>query len=170
LRKLREFLKSGKLGLAIKIVSENRKARHDYHIITTYEAGIVLIGSEVKSIRAGQVQLKDSYVSFQRDEAFLQNAHISVYSQSSYNNHEPERLRKLLLNREELKKIFAAIREKGQTCVPLKLYLKDGKVKVEIALVKGKNKGDKREDIKKRDASREIQRQERGRSRRGQDS
>jgi SsrA-binding protein len=156
--------------MGIKIVSENRKARHDYHILSTYEAGIVLRGSEVKSIRAGQLQLKDSYVAFQGDEAFLQNAHIGVYTQSSYNNHEPERLRKLLLNREELKRIFASIREKGQSCVPLKVYLKDGKVKVEIALAKGKKKGDKREDLKKRDANREIQKTVRSRSRTGRDS
>lgn len=155
--------------MGIKLVTENRKARHDYHILKTYEAGIVLKGSEVKSIRAGQVQLKDSYVAFQGTEAFLQNAHIGVYTQSSYNNHEPERFRKLLLHAEELKKIFASIREKGLSCVPLKVYLKEGKVKIEIALVKGKKKGDKREDIKKRDVSREIQRQGRGRSRTGQD-
>jgi SsrA-binding protein len=144
--------------MSILIITENRKARHDYHIIEVYEAGLVLTGSEVKSIRDKQVQLKDSYVSFIKDEAFLQNAHIAEYKASSYNNHAPERLRKLLLNRNELNKIFGAIREKGLTCVPLKLYFKKGKVKVEIALAKGKNVIDKRQTIKKRDASLEMKR------------
>jgi len=143
----------------IKIVAENRKARFDYILLDKYEAGLVLTGSEVKSLRAGQCQLKDSYIAFQGDEAFLQKAHISIYTASSYNNHEPERLRKLLLNRPELNKIFAAIQEKGLTCVPLKIYFKKGIAKVEIALAKGKSKGDKRESSKTRDANREIDRQ-----------
>lgn len=143
--------------MGIKIVTENKKARFDYHILESFEAGMVLKGSEVKSIRDGQINLKDSYVVFMGNEAFLQNAHIAVYKASSYNNHEPERLRKLLMHREQLNRISAAIREKGQTCVPLKVYFKEGRVKVEIALAKGKKKGDKREDIKKRDVNREVQ-------------
>ncbi|PIS11563.1 MAG: SsrA-binding protein [Bdellovibrio sp. CG10_big_fil_rev_8_21_14_0_10_47_8] len=140
----------------MKLISENKKARFDYFIVDTYEAGIELRGSEVKSLRDHQVQLKDSYISFVGSEAFLQNAHIAEYKNSSYNNHAPERLRKLLLHRGELEDIFAALREKGLTCVPLKMYFKEGRVKVEIALVKGKKQHDKREAIKKRDVSNEL--------------
>lgn len=142
--------------MGIQIISENKKARFDYHIVETFEAGLVLTGSEVKSLRANQVQLKDSYVSFIGSEAFLQNAHIAEYKNSSYNNHTPERLRKLLLNRRELEEIYGALREKGLTCVPLKIYFKAGRAKVEIALVKGKKLHDKREAIKKRDVSMEM--------------
>ena len=142
----------------IKIIAENRKAWFDYTIIETYEAGLVLTGSEVKSLRAAQCNLKDAYVAFRGHEAYLQNAHINPYTASSYNNHEPERLRKLLLNHSELKKIQAATTEKGLSCIPLKLYFKKGKAKVEIALAKGKRKGDKRDAIKTRDTNREIQR------------
>jgi SsrA-binding protein len=144
--------------MGIKIVTENKKARFDYHILETFEAGMALTGSEVKSLRAGQANLKDSYVAFRGSEAYLQSAHISIYTASSYNNHEPERLRKLLLNKSELKAIDAAIQEKGLTCVPLKIYFKDGKAKLEIALAKGKLKGDKRETAKKREADRDVQR------------
>lgn len=142
--------------MSILIISENRKARHDYTIVETFEAGLVLTGSEVKSLRDKQVQLKDSYVSFIRDEAFLQNAHIAEYKASSYNNHAPERLRKLLMHRNELEKIFGALREKGLTCVPLKIYFKNGRAKIELALVKGKKAVDKREAIKKRDVAMEL--------------
>lgn len=142
--------------MAIKVIAENKKAHFDYFIIESFEAGIVLTGSEVKSIRERQVQLKDSYISFQGSEAFLQNAHVSEYKNSSYNNHHPERLRKLLLNRKELNEIYDALREKGQTCVALKMYFKDGRVKVEIALVKGKKQHDKRDSIKKRDVAMEM--------------
>lgn len=142
--------------MGISIISDNKKARFDYHIEEVFEAGIVLTGSEVKSARAGQVQLKDSYVSFIGDEAFLQNAHIAEYKNSSYNNHTPERLRKLLLHRHQLEKIFGALREKGLTCVPLKMYFKEGRVKIEVALVKGKKLHDKREAIKKRDVSNQL--------------
>lgn len=138
------------------LIQDNRKAKFDYEIMETYEAGLVLTGSEVKSLREKNVQLKDSYISFKGNEAFLQNAHISVYKSSSYNNHEPERLRKLLLNRKELQKIFGLIREKGYTCVPLKIYFKDNLVKLEIALVRGKKKHDKREAIKKRDVASQL--------------
>lgn len=144
--------------MSILIIQENRSARHDYHIIETFEAGLVLTGSEVKSIRARTIQLKDSYISFKAHEAFLQNAHISEYKSSSYNNHHPERLRKLLLNQAELEQINSALREKGLTCVPLKIYFKKGRVKVEIALVKGKKSHDKREAIKKRDVDNQLRR------------
>jgi SsrA-binding protein len=140
----------------IKLITENKKARFDYAIGDVYEAGIELRGSEVKSVRAGEVNLKDSYIVIKNGEAFLQNAHISFYKASSYNNHEPERLRKLLLNSSELAKIERAITEKGLTCVPLKMYFKGGWAKVEIALAKGKNSGDKRESTKSRDIDREL--------------
>lgn len=141
----------------MKIVAENRKARFDFHIEETYEAGIELKGSEVKSLRSGDVNLKDSYISFKNGEAYLQNAHISVYKSSSYLNHEPERLRRLLLGRNELNKIERAIQEKGFTCVPLKIYFKGGWAKLEIALAKGKKAVDKRAAIKDRDVNRELQ-------------
>lgn len=145
--------------MGIKLITENRKARFDFQILEDFEAGLVLKGSELKSLREGQCQLKDSYISFQGDEAFLQNAHISVYKASSYNNHEPERLRKLLLNRVELDRIYAKMREKGLSCVPLKMYFKKGRVKLLIALAKGKNKGDKRDTIKNRDADKKLRQQ-----------
>ncbi len=144
--------------MSIKIITENKKAWHDYHIIDTYEAGLVLVGSELKSLRKGQCNLKDSYISFVGDELFLQKAHISVYQASSYNNHAPERLRKLLLNRQEINRIYSAVSEKGMSCVPLKLYFSKGRVKAQIAIVKGKNSGDKRDSIKKRESDRELQR------------
>ncbi len=112
--------------MGIKIVSENKKARFDYHILDTYEAGLVLTGSEIKSIRSGGGSLKDSYIAFVGDEAYVQKMNIAIYQASSYNNHEPERRRKLLLNRQELERLDSSMREKGLTCVPLKLYLKDG--------------------------------------------
>lgn len=143
--------------MGILIIQENRKARFDYEIVETLEAGLVLQGSEVKSLRDHQVQLKDSYVSFRGAEAFLQNAHIAVYKASSYNNHEPERLRKLLLHRNQLDRMFALMREKGLTCVPLKIYFKDGRVKVELALVKGRKAHDKREAVKTRDVKAQLQ-------------
>jgi SsrA-binding protein len=144
--------------MSILIIQDNRSVRHDYHIVETFEAGLVLTGSEVKAIRERTIQLKDSYVSFKGNEAFLQNAHISEYKASSYNNHHPERLRKLLLNRNELDQIFAALREKGLTCVPTKIYFKKGRVKVEVALVKGKKIHDKREALKKRDVDNQLRR------------
>lgn len=144
--------------MSILIIQENRSARHEFHVIETFEAGLVLTGSEVKSIRAKQVQLKDSYIAFKGNEAFLQNAHISEYKASSYNNHHPERLRKILLNRNELDRIYGSLREQGLTCVPLKIYFKKGRVKLELALVKGKKLHDKREAIKKRDVDSQLRR------------
>lgn len=143
--------------MSIWIVQENKKARFDYEILETFEAGLSLTGSEVKALREKNLQLKDSYVSFRGSEAYLQNAHISEYKSSSYNNHEPERLRKLLLHRHELDEIFGALREKGLTCVPLKVYFKKGRAKVELALVKGKKTHDKRQAIKTRDEKARLQ-------------
>lgn len=144
--------------MSIKIINENKKARFDFEIIETFEAGLVLMGSEVKSLRTNGCTLKDAYVAFRGHEAFLQNAHIPVYMASSYNNHEPERIRKLLLNANELEQIHAALTEKGLTCVPLKMYFKRGMAKIELGIARGKKKGDKRESIKSREADREIQR------------
>jgi len=140
----------------ILLIHENKKARFDYSILEKFEAGLVLTGSEVKSLRNKDVQLKDSYIIFKDLEAYLQSAHIAVYKAGSYNNHEPERLRKLLLNRKELNEIYAALREKGLSCVPLKIYFKDGRAKLEIALVKGKKAHDKREAIKEKESRREL--------------
>ena len=145
----------------IKIVTENRKARFDYSIIEKYEAGMALMGSEVKSLRAGQAQLKDSYVVFIGTEMYLQNAHISEYRPSSYNNHPPERRRKLLMKRHEMDKLAAMIHEKGLTIVPLKIYFSKGIAKIEIAVVKGKKRHDKRDSIKERDVKRELGRAQR---------
>ena len=139
------------------IISENRKVRHDYEILEVFEAGLVLKGSEVKSLRLKQVTLKDSYVSFQGNEAFIQKMHINEYKQSGTHNHHPERIRKLLLHKNELHKLESQINEKGLTCVPLKIYFKNGVAKVELALVKGKKLHDKRESIKQRDAQRSLQ-------------
>jgi SsrA-binding protein len=144
--------------MSIKIIAENRKARFNFIIGETFEAGIALTGSEVKSLRAQSCQLQDAYVGFQGAIPVLFRAHISLYKASSYNNHEAERIRKLLLNKREITKIQVAIEEKGMSCVPLKLYFSKGFVKVEIALAKGKNKGDKRDTVKTRDANREISR------------
>ena len=143
----------------MKIISDNRKARHNYELLDKFEAGLVLRGSEVKSLRAGHINLKDSFIAFRKGEAFLQNAHISPYEASSYNNHEPERLRKLLLNRREIERIDGQVREKSYSCVPTKIYFKKGRVKIEIALARGKKQFDKREALKRRQVDRELQRQ-----------
>ena len=142
--------------MSIKIITENKKAWFDYEILEKFEAGLVLQGSEVKSLRDSQVNLKDSYVAFRGHEAFLQNAHINVYMASSYNNHEPERLRKLLLHEHELEKIAKAVTEKGLSCVPLKMYFNaKGVAKVELGIAKGKKLHDKRETEKQRDWARD---------------
>ncbi len=140
----------------ILLISENRKARFDYQIIDTIEAGVALRGSEVKSLRQNGIQLKDSYVVLKNDEAYLQGAHIGPYQASSYLNHEPERLRKLLLSKAQIDRLDRSMSEKGLTCVPLKLYFKGRWAKIELGIAKGKNAGDKRESIKSRDVDREI--------------
>lgn len=143
---------------SIKVVAENRKARHDYHIHETYEAGIVLTGTEVKSLRAGKANLKDSYARVDNGEMLLHNMHISPYDQGNRFNHEPLRARKLLLHRLEINKLIGKTQEKGYTLVPLKLYFTRGKAKVELAVATGKKNYDKRQDIAERDAKREIDR------------
>ena len=140
------------------VVTVNRKARFDYSILETLEAGLVLTGSEVKSLRKGNCQLKNSYVVFKKSEPYLQKAHISPYGPAASNNHEPERRRKLLLHSYELKKLIGQLNQKGLSCVPLKVYFKRGKAKLELALVKGKKRGDKREAIKRKEMDRSARR------------
>lgn len=142
----------------IKIAAENRKARHDYHIHETFEAGIALTGTEVKSLRAGKANLKDSYARIDNGELMLHNMHISPYEQGNRFNHEPLRTRKLLMHRYEINKLVGQTREKGYTLTPLKLYFSKGKVKVELALTTGKKNYDKRHDMAEKDAKREIDR------------
>ncbi len=141
---------------AIKIITENRKARHDYAILDKFEAGLELRGSEVKSLRDGSCQLKDSYVVFRNGQMYLQNAHIGVYKASSYNNHPPERLRRLLMHRHEIDRMESQVQEKGLSIIPLKMYFKKGRAKVELGLAKGKKAHDKRESIKARDVQRDL--------------
>ncbi len=142
----------------IKILTDNRKARHDYHILDTYEAGIVLKGTEVKSIRAGKANLKDSYARVEKGELFLYNMHISPYEQGNRFNHEPKRTRRLLMHKHEINRLLGRTKEKGLSLVPLKLYFKNNKVKVELALAKGKKLHDKRRALAERDAKREMER------------
>lgn len=143
----------------MKIVTTNRKARRDYEILETMEAGIVLWGTEVKSLRAGGAHLKDAYAAVEREELFLYNAHISPYEQGNRFNHEPTRTRKLLMHAREIRRLLGKIQEKGLTLIPLKLYFNDaGKVKVELGLAKGRRAYDKRREIAERDAKREMQR------------
>ena len=141
-----------------KNITVNRKARHEYYIIQTYEAGIVLVGTEVKALRQGKANLVDSYAALNDGEVWLYGAHISVYEQGNINNHEPTRTRKLLLNKSEIKKLIGKVKEKGLTLIPLRLYFRNGKVKVELALAKGKKVYDKRESIAKRDMKRDQER------------
>ncbi len=143
----------------VKIVATNRKAKFEYFLLETHEAGIALQGSEIKSIRAGQISLAEAYVEIRDSlEAWLVDAHIAPYVQASRFGHDPLRPRKLLLHSEEIRKLWDAVRQKGVTIVPTKVYLKDGRAKVEIAVAKGKKLYDKRETIAKRDAEREMKR------------
>ena len=143
-----------------KDITVNRKAFHDYEIFGKYEAGMMLVGSEVKSIREGKVNLKDSYVEIRSQEAFLINAHISQYSNASYNNHEPERERKLLLHKQELIKLDRKVKTRGVTIIPLRMYFTTkGRVKIEIAMVKGKRAYDKKQVIRERDIRRDAERE-----------
>ena len=146
-----------------KIVATNRKARYEYHIIDTMEAGIALKGTEVKSIRNGNVNLKDSYADIKNGEVILLNMHVSHYKQGNLFNHDPVRSRKLLLHKREIRKLIGKVKEKGMTLVPLRVYIKYGKVKIELALVKGKQIYDKRADIAKKDMQREQEREWKGR-------
>lgn len=140
----------------IKTVATNRKARHEYFIEDTYEAGIALTGTEVKSVRQGRVNIKDSYASIEKGEVYLNNMHISPYEQGNIYNVDPLRKRKLLLHKREIRKLLAATTQKGYTIVPLSVYIKNGLVKIELAIAKGKKLYDKREDIAKRDAERRM--------------
>ena len=141
-----------------KNIAVNRKARHEFAIIQTFETGIVLVGTEVKALREGKANLVDSYALIQNNEVWLLSLHISEYKQGSINNHVPTRDRKLLMNRSEIRKLIGKTKEKGLTLVPLRLYFKNGRVKVEIALAKGKKVYDKRHDIAKRDFQRDQER------------
>jgi SsrA-binding protein len=149
-----------------KVVASNRKARHDYHIEDTFEAGISLMGTEVKALRAGRCSLVDGFAQFTGDELWLEGVHIPEYSQGTWTNHAPRRRRKLLLHREELTKIESKIREKGRTIVPLAVYFKDGRAKVEIALATGKRQYDKRQALRERQDRREADRAMHSRSER----
>ncbi|CAB5021029.1 MAG: SsrA-binding protein SmpB [Actinobacteria bacterium] len=141
-----------------KLVAQNRKARHDYHIENTYEAGIVLTGTEVKSLRQGRASLVDGYAAVEGGEVWLYGVHIPEYTQGTWTNHEPRRKRKLLLHGEEINKLVSKTRESGLTIIPLSLYFNDGYAKVEIALARGKKAYDKRHTMAERDAKREVDR------------
>lgn len=140
-----------------KTIADNRKARHDYELYDRYEAGLELKGTEIKSIRRGKVQLKDSYISFYNNEAYIKGMHISPYEFGNFFNHDETRDRKLLLHKKEIRKLYQDTRIKGYTVVPVRLYLSKGLAKLEIALAKGKNLHDKRESQKAKDAKREIE-------------
>lgn len=141
-----------------QVVCVNRQARHNYFIEETYEAGLVLLGSEVKSLREGKANLKDSHARIQKGEAFLVNAHVSPYSGANQFNHDPKRTRKLLLHRREIERLTGKTKERGFTLVPLRLYFKDGRAKVELALARGKKLYDKRETLRRKVAEREVER------------
>jgi len=142
-----------------KIIASNRRARHEYTIEDTVEAGLVLTGTEVKSFRAGRATLTDGFGQITDSEAWLHGVHIPEYTQGTWTNHEPRRTRKLLLHRREIDRLASSIRERGLTLVPLSLYFKDGKVKIELGVARGKRTYDKRHDLAKRDAAREVERE-----------
>lgn len=145
--------------MGIKILATNRKAQFEYFLFARYEAGIVLLGSEIKSIRAGQISIMESYIQIDKGQVWLMEAHIAPYESANRNNHDPKRPRKLLLHQKEIKELSNSIQQKGMTIVPLKVYLKEGKAKLEFAVAKGKKLYDKRQAIAKRDAEREALRQ-----------
>lgn len=142
---------------AVRPLASNKRARHDYHVLETYEAGLKLSGTEVKAVRSGKIQLKDSYIEFKDGQAWLIGAHISPYSHGNRENHEPEAVRKLLLKKREIDRLFGRTQLKGLTVVPLSVYLKGNWIKVEIALVQGKKLYDKREAEKTRELDREVE-------------
>jgi SsrA-binding protein len=144
--------------MAEKLIAENRKARHDYHLLERVEAGLVLTGTEVKSLRDGRATLGQAWADIRDGEVWLQGAEIATYAQGNVANHEPTRPRKLLLHRREIDRLYAQVREKGLTLVPTRLYFKDGRVKVELALARGKDLRDKRQAVVDRDAKRQIER------------
>ena len=142
-----------------KLIADNRRARHDYNLLDRYEAGLVLTGTEVKSLREGKTSLQQAFAEVRGGEAWLVGVHIAEYGQGNRANHDPDRPRKLLLHRREIDRLYGQVREKGFTVVPTRLYFKDGRVKVELALARGKELHDKRRDIADRDARREMERQ-----------
>ena len=142
----------------IKIVTVNRKAKYNYFVEDTYEAGMVLLGTEVKSLRLGRVNLKDSYARIKKGEVFVHQMHIGDYPFASYDNHDPLRKRKLLLHKDEIKKLYGKVNEKGFSLIPLRVYFQNGKAKMTIAIAKGKRRYDKRETIKRRDEKRDLDR------------
>jgi SsrA-binding protein len=144
------------ITMSEKVICNNKKAYHDYFIEEKYEAGMVLTGTEVKSLRMGKANLNDSFALVKSGEAFLNNLHISPYDFGNRENHDPDRMRKLLLHKKEIVKLFSKVREQGYSLVPLRLYFKNGKVKVEMGLAKGKKLYDKREDLKQKDQKREM--------------
>ncbi|ACV64622.1 SsrA-binding protein [Desulfofarcimen acetoxidans DSM 771] len=144
--------------MTVKNICQNKKARHEYHIEDTYETGIVLTGTEVKSLRVGRGNLLDSYARVENGEMMLYNMHISPYEQGNRYNHEPKRTRKLLMHKSEIMRLFGRVREKGYSLIPTRAYFRDGKVKVELGLAKGKKTFDKRQDLAARDARREVDR------------
>ena len=146
-----------------KLITENRKARHEYHLLERHEAGLVLTGSEVKSLREGRAELKRSFADIRDGELWLVGSHIAAYEQAGDRNHDPDRDRKLLLHGREIASLIGKVQERGFTIVPTRLYFKNGRAKVEIALARGKDVRDKRRDIAKRDADRQIERALRGR-------
>lgn len=143
----------------VKVVATNRKARFEYFLLEKFEAGVSLQGSEIKSIRAGQVSLAEAFVQTDGKDAWLMNAHIAPYEQANRFNHDPKRPRQLLLHKREIRTIWDAVRQKGMTVVPVQVYLKDGRAKVEISLAKGKKLYDKRQDIARKDQAREMERE-----------
>src|ERR1041385_2365847 len=142
----------------VHVVARNKRARHDYHILETWEAGLVLTGTEVKSLREGRANITDAYGNVREGEVFLLNLHISPYERGGYTNHEPNRTRKLLLHRKEIRRLIGAVERQGLTLIPLELYFKNGVAKVALALGKGKKLHDKRETTRRRDAEREMAR------------
>ena len=144
--------------MPVQMIALNKKASFQYELKEKFQAGLILLGSEVKSLRGGACHLKDSYISFIKEEAFLQKAHISPYKKALKGGHEPERKRKLLLNKAELKRIRGLIEQKKMSCIPVKMYFQNGLVKLEIALAVGKSKKDKRQSLKKKQAQREMER------------
>jgi SsrA-binding protein len=142
----------------VKVIARNRRARHDYHIEDTVEAGLVLTGTEVKSLRAGRASLTEAFAQISGDELWLHGLHIPEYAQGTWTNHDPRRTRKLLLHRKEIDRLASQVAERGFTIVPLSLYFSGGKAKVELALVRGKRTYDKRHDLARRDAAREVDR------------
>jgi SsrA-binding protein len=151
------------MNIETKSIAKNRKAEFEYFLLERYEAGMALHGSEIKSIRAGQVSLQEAYIQVTENTAWLKEAHIAIYNPASYTNHDPKRQRQLLLNKKEIHELWMAVRQKGVSIIPVRMYLKNGKAKLEIAIAKGKKLYDKRQDLEKKDVERDIKRSLKGR-------